>query len=273
MATWTAQVDPTIAGFYVYAEDQGPDAAAIHAEAGTTTPETRIYCAADATYLEIEDASSLQTLSDASLVELGCTRGFPADKVTGGNLGGQVCKSTILVDLISNEVTASNSTTTDGGTLGASTVGVVYGIGGDVGVSTIDARYIVGDVGNTSTTANIESAVQPDGGSGPLVDGRQYAIAVAAYDDDGNVGLLSPLFCQTPEPVTDFLDPYTQDGGGAGGGFCDVSGLGHPSRNRSSEASFVPLCAGLALLAFRRIGRRSRRRSSSYFGTHDCTRT
>jgi hypothetical protein len=64
-----------------------------------------------------------------------------------------------------------------------------------------------------------------------LVNGVNYNVAVAAVDNFGNIGPLSTLTCQTPQPVNDFFKTYRMDGGNAGGGFCalDSVGMSHGS--------------------------------------------
>ena len=59
-----------------------------------------------------------------------------------------------------------------------------------------------------------------------LVQGVEYVIAVAAYDQVHNQGVLSELGCGTAEPVSDFFDRYRQAGGQAGGGFCQCELVG-----------------------------------------------
>jgi hypothetical protein len=53
-----------------------------------------------------------------------------------------------------------------------------------------------------------------------LMNGVNYAVAVAAVDDVGNSGPLSRVACGTPQPVNDFFELYRQAGGKGGGGFC-----------------------------------------------------
>ena len=69
--------------------------------------------------------------------------------------------------------------------------------------------------------------------------------------DDGNVGLLSNLACQTPAPVVDFWNQYGRAGGLAGGGFCTLQGAGIPA-----FGSVFGLGIGLAAGAFVRRRRR-----------------
>jgi hypothetical protein len=56
-----------------------------------------------------------------------------------------------------------------------------------------------------------------------LVDGVAYNVAVAATDTYQNIGALSPLACNVPQPITGFFKAYRGAGGQGGGGFCSFS--------------------------------------------------
>ncbi|MEZ4310829.1 MAG: hypothetical protein R3F14_22525 [Polyangiaceae bacterium] len=75
-----------------------------------------------------------------------------------------------------------------------------------------------------------------------------YAVAVAAYDNLGNIGPLTAATCGTPQEVQDFYEEYRAQGGQAGGG-CSVE-------TRSRIAGFTgpatALLAGAAFLLRRR---------------------
>jgi MYXO-CTERM domain-containing protein len=87
-----------------------------------------------------------------------------------------------------------------------------------------NAQYQCGSlVGNTGSTILAESIAGQ-----PLENFTEYAVAVAAIDQFANVGPLSSVFCETPEPTTDFWESYKSAGGGAGGGICSVDGAGLP---------------------------------------------
>jgi hypothetical protein len=89
----------------------------------------------------------------------------------------------------------------------------------------------------------------------------RYAVAVAGYDDVGNVGPLSGLACGMPEPVDDFFDLYRKAGGQAGGGFCGYCSVRcSTSEQRGGVATAVSV--GL-LLGWRRTVRRRHERSRS----------
>jgi len=61
-----------------------------------------------------------------------------------------------------------------------------------------------------------------------LVNYVAYNVAVAATDTFENVGKLSTLGCQVPQPVTGFFEAYRNAGGRAGGGFCSLSQHAQP---------------------------------------------
>jgi hypothetical protein len=87
-----------------------------------------------------------------------------------------------------------------------------------------NSRYQCGSLtGNTGSGLKAESL-----GGAPLENFKEYAIALAAIDQFGNVGPLSAVFCETPEPTTDFWENYKNAGGEAGGGLCSVEGVGLP---------------------------------------------
>jgi hypothetical protein len=305
LLNWTAQIDSTIQGFQIYAQDQGPGGLGLLGDASASVVSTPIYCkvggasvckdagikhldaASDgaseastssvvdggctteypdgAAYTEVTDASGLASMTDADLAAQGCQRSAPVISSTTQQQGaaGGTCSSTALVDYFTTSV-ANTTATVDGGTtvvdgsttiVSATDASAVAGSAA-VGISEIDAAvYGVGNVGGNMTSSYIITSVRyPDGDAGPLINGHQYAVAVAAYDDDQNVGILSNLGCQTPEPVVDFWDKYKDDGGLAGGGFCALKAPAAPV-----AGSVFGMGVGVAAIAY---GRRRRRRNS-----------
>lgn len=121
------------------------------------------------------------------------------------------------------------------------------GEGGSNGVvpdKAFNDKYLCGEsVGATGTT------VQADGIAGvPLTNLKSYAVAVAATDQFGNVGVLSDVLCETPEETTDFWEGYRSAGGQAGGGFCTTTAVGLPA---GSAAALAIVCA-MAISSLRR---------------------
>lgn len=87
----------------------------------------------------------------------------------------------------------------------------------------------------------------------PLSRGVEYAIAVAAVDDIGNVGPLSEVQCATPQPVDHFFKLYRSAGGKGGGGFCSAKPIGvGADSTRSAGFSGAAAMLGAAWLLVRR---------------------
>lgn len=116
-----------------------------------------------------------------------------------------------------------------------------------------NSKYKCGD----GVTGNTATSVVADRFQGaPLENGKTYVVSVAATDAFGNVGPLSSPVCDYPEETNDFWENYKRAGGGAGGGYCSVDGVGLPM----GSASVLAIAATTALSV---IGRRRRRSSST----------
>jgi hypothetical protein len=103
-----------------------------------------------------------------------------------------------------------------------------------------------GETGDPLTTGTVSTITK-------LKNGEAVVVAVAAYDDVGNIGKLSELECGTPQPVLSILRAYECAGGftETGCGFCSVGG--------NQGVSYTALVsAGLFVFGF--AARRSRRR-------------
>lgn len=84
-----------------------------------------------------------------------------------------------------------------------------------------------------------------------------YAITVGVRDTYGNLGTLAPYQCQHPEPIDTFFESYSNAGGKAGGGFCN---LDVRPRHGAMPAAF----GAIGLLAWLRRRRQlPRRRGTS----------
>lgn len=103
-------------------------------------------------------------------------------------------------------------------------------------------KYRCGTVSGLSATK---------GTVGNLQNFKVYTIAVAATDGVGNVGPLSTLVCETPQPIDDFFKVYRDAGGRAGGGYCQVNQAGMPMR---WIAPLLAMFCSLGTLALRRRG-------------------
>jgi len=77
--------------------------------------------------------------------------------------------------------------------------------------------------------------------------GKLGAVAIAAFDNVGNVGVLSAVVCGQTEEVTDFFEAYRTAGGTGGNGcYCRA---GHGEVSRLGALAFA---LGVALLGWRR---------------------
>jgi hypothetical protein len=172
-------------------------------------------------------ASSVLTNADSTIISVSgiATLGTDAEIVDDAALGDDA---------------ASTATDTDAGVFT------------NVGISHIDPKYIYKPDSITGiTSASITASSYTITG---LQDGVNYNIAIAAVDALGNVGPLSPLQCNEPEPIIDFWQSYRKDGGQAGGGFCALEAAGAPAGSAVFLGGFVSLAAA----AWRR--RRGKRR-------------
>lgn len=101
----------------------------------------------------------------------------------------------------------------------------------------------------TATSQQMPGAVGGGTVTG-LVNGATYALAVGAYDSFGNVGDLSGVVCASPQETSGFWERYRAEGGTAGGGYCDLDGVGLPGA--PAAGAFVFALAGLAALRRRK---------------------
>jgi hypothetical protein len=99
--------------------------------------------------------------------------------------------------------------------------------------------------GQRATSANITH----------LTNFERYAVAVVASDLVENVGALSAVQCNMPQPVNGFDETYRSAGGTAGGAsFCSL-GL----RSAAARAKLWPAAAFVAVVALGRWRRRPHR--------------
>lgn len=113
-------------------------------------------------------------------------------------------------------------------------------------------RFLCGSVtGNTGSSLIADSF-----GGRPLENGTTYAVAVAATDQFGNNGPLSPVVCEFPEATNDFWDNYGRAGGQAGSTCAATGAIGAPAGGIGLLAVF-----GGVVVSFARRMRRKRERS------------
>jgi hypothetical protein len=87
-----------------------------------------------------------------------------------------------------------------------------------------------------------------------LKNGTTYVVGITAYDQMYNLGPLSVLQCQTPQPVNSFFPTYCQEGGNGCVGGCGQCNVG------SSTDGIWPALAAMALAAVGISVRHDRRR-------------
>jgi hypothetical protein len=221
-ARWTPPSDTTILGFRIFcdpppgreAELPRGSAPVVDAQADVVTtrrvcPDSGTSTSSDAALDGSDEAGDADldgaaTTSDAS-VDSGC---YEENVNTPGSSGGgstSGCSSSVLV--------ARKATATTGGEGGTQSVGPPTSIP--------DTYKCAEATGVNTGGANVTG----------VKNGVEYAIAVAAYDNYGNNGLLSGLACRVPEQTDDFWDRYRSSGGGAGGAFCGCMTVGADPAN------------------------------------------
>jgi hypothetical protein len=104
------------------------------------------------------------------------------------------------------------------------------------------SKYQCGSI-NTLTGSSL--GAESVGGQ-PLANGTTYAVTAAAVDSFDNIGELSTVVCQWPEPTSDFWREYRGAGGNAGG--CSETGVGAPIGSFAA----IGIAGALALSALRR---------------------
>lgn len=196
------------------------------ASGDTTVQSYTVYCDPPAAGNPAPDATPTTTTTDAGFTLVCVDGGFSdggfddsGDALPGSPLDGGC-----------TEVPNSSTTTPpsskcpskilipSGGTQTKDEAGTTQTVGAKQ--TFIDSAYACGSAGSaTSTGTTVKN----------LVNGTFYTIAVAGTDNFGNVGPLSDPDCKTPQLVVDFWSEYRAAGGLAGGGFCNVDGVGAPA--------------------------------------------
>jgi len=242
IVTWTPAIDSTTQGFNVYCQPLG----AVVPNTGTVVPEASLVCPNTGTTATTDATTTTTTAPDAA----GC---FYVNEFDSGSgvAGAEACMSPgdVLKNVWSTTPTgiideAGLEQVTDAGqTDGEVAIGAI-------GISNIPGQYLCGSVsGNLTSSLNVTNLSFD--GSPAIMDGVEYAVTVAAFDEIGNVGIIGNLSCVTPSPVIDFWTAYTKAGGLAGGGFCALEGVGMPV-----SSSLLGIGMGAALVGFTRRRRR-----------------
>ena len=187
---WTPPAgDTSVVGFNLYATTSGTTV-----EAGT-----ELVCP-DASQPE-EDASGEDASEDAATPDASTDASTDASVVEAGPADSGCY--TVILPPVTN---ACGSTTIDVSGISCS--------GGTVDASVTSAGGSCSQaIGATNTSGTITG----------LTNGTAYDVAVAAFDEFGNIGTISTTVCATPSPINDFWKIYNQDGGNA---FCALEVVG-----------------------------------------------
>jgi hypothetical protein len=153
----------------------------------------------------------------------------PPDTVTA-NVGDTLLP--IQFNYVDNQ---SNDTTINGyqffcdpppGPAGAADAGIVP-VATDAGEVMPDCQasteLSAGSVADPKFACGSASLSATAGNAVGLVNGVSYHVGVSATDTYANVGKLSTLACEVPQPITGFFKAYRAAGGAGGGGFCSFS--------------------------------------------------
>jgi hypothetical protein len=176
------------------------------------------------------------TASSSSTATAGGAGGASATSTTGVGGNGGATTSSSSASSSSASSTSSVAATSGGATTttGSATTSAGVTSGGNtdacnpstvMGMCTAASLSLVpgatpSDVSmDTVETGNVAQVSD-------LKNGKGYVVAMAAYDDVGNIGKLSELACGAPAPVDSILRVYKCDGGLAetGCGFCSMGG-------------------------------------------------
>lgn len=242
-------------GYYIYVDD-GTGKADGGASMTTTTGGATSTGAGVTTGV----GAGGSTASSSSTATAGGAGGASSTSTTG--VGGNGGASTSSSSASSASSTSSVAATSGGATTttGSATpsAGVTSGGNTDacnpstvVGTCTAASLSLV--PGATPSDVSLDAVQTGNVGQvSSLKNGKGYVVAMAAYDDVGNIGKLSALACGAPAPVDSILRVYKCDGGltETGCGFCSMGG--------DRGGSFGALVsAGLVVAGF--AARRTRR--------------
>jgi hypothetical protein len=202
--------------------------------------------------------------TDAGGTETGGTAGAAAlDIIGGSDTGGATGVAGTDTGGTAGTDTGGTSGTETGGTAGtAGTSGTTSSSSGGTGGTTDNG--LPSDDSTCGSDTLVPGKAPPDGlaecGSvaaqgtsqgntnTDLENGIRYAVAIAAEDDQNNIGNLSKLACGVPEEVTGFFEAYRAAGGEAGGGYCTFA----PATRHAAAIAVLMLLGACALVARRR---------------------
>jgi hypothetical protein len=86
-----------------------------------------------------------------------------------------------------------------------------------------DSQLVAGEIAASKFQCGSASLSATSANATNLVNGVSYHVGVAATDTYENIGKVSTLSCEVPQPVDGFFKEYRAAGGKGGGGFCSFS--------------------------------------------------
>jgi hypothetical protein len=225
--SWVPPTDPSIAGYNVYCEDFGKDA-----------------------------AEKIGEKRDTGI------NGLDGGTTTGTCQSSLFANSSVFTTSATSSSGDSGSTatpdsgTTDTGAVAINEAGLpITPVVTPAGISEIPLRPCA------SPSDGLEGGTSGATASSATVTVTNYdywVFAVAAIDTSGNVGPIGNLTCGVPGPLADFWYDYTNAGGLAGGGYCALEAVGSPG-----GSVVMALGVGFVGIGFvrRRRGRSASRRA------------
>jgi len=220
----------------------------VHWEASSSGDvlEYRIYCVeAEASYQPSEATDAGGTSSSG-----GTATGVGGATSSGGTVATAGASGTVALAGAAGGGAALQPAATGG----VSSTGGAAGADGSTGQagtaeSTIEvnpecptARLVPGDQPPEDLERCGRSADATRGTANGLENNHNYAIAVSAVDELGNVGPLSEVECGRPIEVDDFFEVYREAQGKGGGGFCAISQRAERGLGLLLAGAFAALC-------------------------------
>lgn len=217
----------------------------------------KIYCS-EATETETESASNGLTLLDGAIVD-----GSVFDTSSSVSTSASANTSEALASSSGVSGSAASDTGTTSGSSIASNVGDAAAAASDGGASTEDGVAGCGGSALKEGTfpsmdlecGTVSTYSSTTGYAKGLINGRSYAVGIAAKDRLGNESKLSNVVCNSPRDVYTFYEDYRAAGGGGGGGFCSLATTPHGSaRGQWQALQWLGLIGlGICFGFFRRI--------------------
>lgn len=212
----------------------------------------KIYCS-EVTETETETASNGLTLLDGAIVDGSV---FDTSSTNSTSITASTSDTPVTGSSASDTAaTSSSSNVEDAGDAaaaqsdgGATTEDGVAGCGGDaLKEGTFPSMDL--ECGTVSTYSSTTGYAKG------LINGRAYAVGIAAKDRLGNESKLSNVECGSPRDVYTFYEDYREAGGGGGGGFCSLATTPHGSARGPWPALqwFGLIGLGICFGFFRRI--------------------